>query len=541
MGGLCFKAGMMEEVGRNNIVPRYPIGVQSFEELRANGYLYVDKTGYIPSLLSNKYYFMSRPRRFGKSLFLSTLESYFKGHKELFEGLAIHEVEKEWVKYPVVHIDFNTMNATDVEELKDEIRKALFDIISQYQIEVCSYGLWSNENYPIGTLFEDVVVALHNKYGRQVVVLVDEYDKPFIEVLDNETMRDNAIAELRPFFGVLKSADKYIKFAFLTGVSRFRNTTIFSGANNLLDISMDREYGSLMGISHGEMLEYFNEGISGIAEYYGVPFDKMVETLRDRYDGYRFTRAEEWVYNPFSLLNAFKTQTLDDYWVMSGSSKILSTYLRESEFAIDELTSEWVSANQLASTYSKVNPVSLFFQTGYLTIDKVDGNLFLLKIPNEEVQGAMAQLIIPEFVQGFNDVHYERYRARLLKSIKSGDVDAMMTTLRSLLAGIPYEEIVDMKLQEKHLHLCLYIIFLMLGTCARCEISQSGGRLDMVAQTPWRVYVFEFKIDETPEAALSQIEERGYAIPYEGTGKEVLKIGVNFSSRLRTIESWKVV
>ncbi len=384
---------MMKELGRNNMEARYPIGVQSFEELRTNGYLYVDKTGYIPSLLSNKYYFMSRPRRFGKSLFLSTLESYFKGRRDLFEGLAIHEVEKEWIQYPVVHIDFNTMNATDVEELKDEIRKALFDIISQYKIEVCSYGLWSNENYPIGTLFEDVVIALHNKYGRQVVVLVDEYDKPFIEVLDNETMRDNAIAELRPFFGVLKSADKYIKFAFLTGVSRFRNTTIFSGANNLLDISMDREYGSLMGISHGEMLEYFKEGISGLSEYYGVPFDKMVETLRDRYDGYRFTRAEEWVYNPFSLLNAFKTQSLDDYWVMSGSSKILSTYLRESEFAIDELTSEWVSANQLASTYSKVNPVSLFFQTGYLTIDKVDGNLFLLKIPNEEVQGAMAQLI----------------------------------------------------------------------------------------------------------------------------------------------------
>ncbi len=384
---------MMKELGRNSMEARYPIGVQSFEELRTNGYLYVDKTGYIPSLLSNKYYFMSRPRRFGKSLFLSTLESYFKGRRDLFEGLAIHEVEKEWIQYPVVHIDFNTMNATDVEELKDEIRKALFDIISQYKIEVCSYGLWSNENYPIGTLFEDVVIALHNKYGRQVVVLVDEYDKPFIEVLDNETMRDNAIAELRPFFGVLKSADKYIKFAFLTGVSRFRNTTIFSGANNLLDISMDREYGSLMGISHGEMLEYFKEGISGLSEYYGVPFDKMVETLRDRYDGYRFTRAEEWVYNPFSLLNAFKTQSLDDYWVMSGSSKILSTYLRESEFAIDELTSEWVSANQLASTYSKVNPVSLFFQTGYLTIDKVDGNLFLLKIPNEEVQGAMAQLI----------------------------------------------------------------------------------------------------------------------------------------------------
>lgn len=413
---------MMKELGRNSMEARYPIGVQSFEELRTNGYLYVDKTGYIPSLLSNKYYFMSRPRRFGKSLFLSTLESYFMGRHELFEGLAIHEVEKEWIQYPVVHIDFNTMNATDVEELKDEIRKALFDIIAQYQIEVCSYGLWSNENYPIGTLFEDVVIALHNKYGRQVVVLVDEYDKPFIEVLDNETMRDNAIAELRPFFGVLKSADKYIKFAFLTGVSRFRNTTIFSGANNLLDISMDREYGSLMGISHGEMLEYFKEGISGLSEYYGVPFDMMVETLRDRYDGYRFTRAEEWVYNPFSLLNAFKTQSLDDYWVMSGSSKILSTYLRESEFAIDELTSEWVSSNQLASTYSKVNPVSLFFQTGYLTIDKVDGNLFLLKIPNEEVQGAMAQLIIPEFVQGFNEVHYERYRARLLKSINSGDL-----------------------------------------------------------------------------------------------------------------------
>ena len=521
--------------------PKYPVGVQSFEKLRKGGFTYVDKTGFIPELLKNDYYFLGRPRRFGKSLLLSTLEAYFRGRKDLFEGLAIYELEEEWVQYPVIHIDFNSMKASDPAELMTELRQSLYEIAGAYGVEVCSYGLWEKEDYPLGRLFEDLIKELYKKSGRQVVVLIDEYDKAFIEVLHDEETRDRAIVELRPFFSVLKSADRYIKFAFITGVSRFRNTTIFSGANNLADISMDRRYASLLGITHDEMLEYFREGIFELSELHGIPFDKMAETLRDRYDGYRFTRAEEWVYNPFSLLNAFASGELEDFWVMSGSSRILSVYLRDSEFGIDEFTSEWVSANQLSSTYSKEDPTSLFFQTGYLTIDKVDGNIFLLRIPNEEVQGAMAQLMISEFAQGFSTVHYERYRMKLLKSIQSGDVGLMMETLRSLLSSIPFEEIVDVKMQEKHLHLCIYIIFLMLGTAARCEISQSGGRVDMVAQTPWRVYVFEFKMDESPDAALRQIDDKGYAIPYESRGRDVVKIGVEFSSALRTIKAWKTV
>ncbi len=513
-------------------IPKYPIGIQSFPELRNGNYIYVDKTMFIQQLLLGKYYFLSRPRRFGKSLFLSTLEAYFKGRKELFEGLAIAEVEKEWVEYPVVRIDFNTTEGNDIESVKNSLRIMLMRCAASYAVEIPDY-----KSMAIADLFTSLILALEAKTGRKVVVLIDEYDKALIEVMHDPGKLGDATDTLRPFFSVLKTADEHIKFAFITGVSRFRNTTIFSGFNNPNDISMNGDFASVLGITQQEMEQYFQHGINAIAREYEMPYADMVQVLRDKYDGYRFTRRKEYVYNPFSVLNALYARQLDDAWVKSGTSRILKTYLQGSEFTFDQLTSKWMSANALAATYSKENPTSLFFQTGYLTIREFQDDFYKLGIPNQEVQAAIVDLVIPEFVKGTDEYALQDIETSLRMAIKRGDVDTMMELLRTMLASVPYHEI-DTRVLEKHLHLCMYIVFMMLGISTKCEIAQSGGRVDMVARTPWRIYVFEFKLDCAPEDALRQIDDKGYAIPWSADGRKLIKVGVNFSSKTRTIDSW---
>ncbi len=511
---------------------RYPIGVQSFEKLRTDGYVYVDKTGYIPRLLRNEYYFLSRPRRFGKSLLLSTLEAYFRGRRELFEGLEVSKYEHDWVEHPVVHVDFSSMGASDIDELRSDLYRTLKSIAMGYGLDIDPEGL------TVQGYFAMLTETLHEKYGRKVVILIDEYDKGIIEVLHDQKLIDEATRMLRPFFSVLKSHDRHIRFAFITGVSRFRNTTIFSGFNNPKDISMNPDYSAICGITRDELEEYCPEGIARIADRYGYPRDKAVEALLQKYDGYRFTPEKEYVCNPFSVLNAMDDSMLKNYWVMSGSSKILVDYVRQGHVDIRGMTSEWVNEERLGGTYSADNPVSLFFQTGYLTIADWDGvESYRLRIPNQEVQSALALLFVPEYTGRTPDNITHELQA-LRAAIHSGDVDSMMTILQAIAAGVPFHEIVGRPL-EKHLHLCMYVIFMMLGASTHCEISSSGGRCDMVADTPWRVYVFEFKLDTPPEDALRQIEEKGYAIHWEARGRKVTKIGVNFSSEKRTIVDWK--
>ena len=512
--------------------PKYPIGIQSFEKIREGGYVYVDKTQYIPMLLEGSYYFMSRPRRFGKSLFLSTLAAYFQGRKDLFEGLAVSDWERDWVEYPVVHIDFNMMTATDSVSVLKELKWTLEKIAAEYGVEI-------NVTLGIGVMFSSLIDSLCDKFGKKVVILIDEYDKGFVEVLHDEKLLAEATSNLRPFFSVLKSSDRNIKFAFITGVSRFRNTTIFSGFNNPSDLSLNEKYAGLFGLTQDELERYFRPGIEALSEKYGYTHDTMLAVLKNKYDGYRFTPQKEYVYNPFSVLNAFDQLMLDNYWVMSGSSRILAVYLRASRFSLDELTSRWVSSERLGSTYSKEDPMSLFFQTGYLTVRDYDmyDNSYLLGIPNQEVQSTLTTLLIPEFVDGYDGADIDGLQRLLRRAAASGDVDGMMEIFRKILSSVPYHEI-DTKILERHVHLCMYIIFMMLGVSAKCEIAQSGGRVDMVARTPWRVYVFEFKVDGSADAALKQIDEKGYAIPWECDGRIVTKIGANFSSTLRTLENW---
>lgn len=468
---------------------RYPIGVQSFKELRSGGYVYIDKTQYLPLLLRNKYYFLGRPRRFGKSLLLSTLEAYFRGEKELFEGLAVYEWEKEWLEYPVVHVDFNRMKGTDTDSLLTDLKKSLAETAMAYGLDISFWQAPGFEDNSIGYIFSRLIRELHAHTSRKVAVLIDEYDKGIIEVLDDEEKRMTAADALRPFFNVLKSDDEYIRFAFVTGVSRFRNTTIFSGANNLSDISMDARYATLLGITQQEMLSHFSTPLAVMSETFGWNPEDTVKTLQARYEGYRFTSARQYVYNPFSLLCAFDKVDLQAYWVESGSSRSLATYLKGSDFSLDDITTEWFTPSRLGSTYSREDPISLLFQTGYLTISDYDPDIeeYRLRIPNQEVQKSMTELLLPEFVKGVADKEINRWMTSLRKAVATGDIDTMMETLRALLAAVPYHHLDHV--QEKHLHLCMQIVFLLLGVNTRSEIAVSGGRVDMLASTPRRIYL----------------------------------------------------
>lgn len=521
---------------------KYPIGIQSFESLREGGYAYVDKTGYFPLLLQGKYYFLSRPRRFGKSLLLSTLEAYFRGRKDLFKDLAISETEKDWIEYPVVHVDFNTCQERDITKLEQEIRDMLSDIAHSYEIDHLLEGSSQTiKDAGLGYMFSRLVKLLYEKCGREVVILIDEYDKGLLETIQDDTLLDDSTARLRPFFNVLKSCDRYIRFAFVTGVSRFRNTTLFSGANNLQDISLDNRFASLLGISHEELTRYFSPGVEAIAANNDWSIDVALKVLRNKYDGYRFTEMEEYLYNPFSLLNALNTTQLRNYWVATGSSRVLASFLKKSNFNLEEMTRMWVSAEDLESTFSLENPMSLFFQTGYLTVAEARYDNFRLKIPNQEVQSAFNKLIIPEFVEGLTNGTLSEYQMKLKTAISKGEVEGIMQMLQAILGSIPYHDIDTAKPLEKHLHLCMYLIFMMLGVDTKCEIAQSAGRVDMVAQTPWRVYVFEFKIDKNPEEALRQIDDKDYALPWTASGRKVIKIGVQFSSSSRNIKDFAYI
>lgn len=512
----------------------YPIGVQSFEQLRNDGYLYIDKTGYIRKLLRNKYYFLSRPRRFGKSLLLSTLEAYFQGKKELFEGLEVARYEHDWVEYPVVHVDFASMNVTTPSDLAFQLSLQLVDIAASYGIEI------PTERKDANLAFEFLIRQLHENTGRNVVVLIDEYDKGLIELLHDELLLEESTRLLRPFFSVLKSHDRYIRFAFITGVSRFRNTTIFSGFNNPRDISMVPEFAAICGITREELTANLSEGIESLADSLGYSREKTVEAILMRYDGYRFTRKEEYVCNPYSVLNAINDIALGSYWVKVGTSRILVDYIRRSHFNLEEMTSDWVSEGMLGATFSAENPMALFFQTGYLTVADWDGfDGYRLCIPNQEVQEALALLFMPSYT-GQTDSGVSGDIRRLRIAIHKGDVEEMMSILQAIVTSIPFHEIVGQPL-EKHLHLCAHVIFMMLGSATRSEIANSAGRCDMVAETPWRVYVFEFKLDTPPSEALRQIDDKAYALPWESRGRKVTKIGVNFSSATRTIASWETV
>ena len=510
----------------------YPIGIQNFEKIRVDGYFYVDKTALIYQMVkTGGYYFLSRPRRFGKSLLISTLEAYFSGKKELFEGLAMEKLEKDWIKYPVIHLNLNAKKFDTVDDLIRLVDRQLLVYESQY-------GSCSKDE----TIDDRLVTLIRlaaEKTGQRVVILVDEYDKPMLQAIGRDELQEEYWNTLKAFYGVLKSMDGYIKFAMLTGVTKFGKVSVFSDLNNLDDISMRQIYVDLCGISEQELHDNLESELHELADAQGVTYDEICKKLRDYYDGYHFTYNSIGIYNPFSLLNAFKYQEFGSYWFETGTPTYLVELLKKHHYDLHRMAHEETTAEVLNSIDSTSdNPIPVIYQSGYLTIKGYDvefGN-YRLGFPNNEVEEGFIKFLLP-FYASVNTVEASFEIQKFVREIRSGDYESFFRRLQSFFADTPYELVRDLELHYQNV---LFIVFKLVGFYVKAEYHTSEGRVDLVLQTDKFIYVMEFKLNGTAEEALRQINEKHYALPFERDGRELFKIGVNFSAETRNIEKWLV-
>lgn len=507
----------------------YPIGIQSFEKIRNGGFVYVDKTALIYRLAaSGQYYFLSRPRRFGKSLLVSTMEAYFSGRKELFEGLAMESLEKDWTEYPVLHLDLTGSSYTDISHLKMSLDQHLRKWESLYDVTPMSEDLSSR--------FKDIIDAAYRKAGQKVVILIDEYEKPIIDNIDNPELMEQFRRELQGFYSVIKGKDNAIRFAFLTGVTKLGKMSIFSGLNNLNDISMDARYADICGISEQELKSTFGESVEELARANELSVDDCYKKLAQMYDGYHFTENSVGIYNPFSLLNTFNSGKFRMYWFETGTPTFLVRYLKQGNYNLDNISRNDVSLETLTgSNYVSPAPITLMYQAGYLTIKGFNPDFFTynLDYPNEEVKRgfmhSLSQLFAPALIDGELSVY------QFVRDVRSGNTEAFMNRLTAFFAGNSYEIQGDLELYFQNV---MSIMLKMMGLYVKTEYQTSNGRIDIVFDTDKYVYIIELKRDQSPEIALRQIEEKGYDKPFMASGKRIIKLGINFSSETKTIDGW---
>lgn len=512
---------------------RLPIGIQDFTTIRKRDYLYVDKTDLLYEMAQEYFtYFLSRPRRFGKSLILSTLQAYFEGRKELFKGLAIERLEQKWEQYPVIRLDLSLCSSGSRDELNDSLRDILCDQFVAHGMEI------TNPKASATRLFGELIQGLYHKTGKEVVILVDEYDKGLISVLRDSEELEKASKLLSDFYINIKSMGGMIRFAMLTGVARFRHVTIFSGLNNLRDISMDTRYASICGFTHEELVDYFHPYIENVGKSQSWDIDTTMSNLLQRYDGYRFTKADVKVVNPFSLLNCFMDNDLGDYWISTGTSRVLVEYLKANDYTLAQLDGAVVSQSTLSDLYQDNNPIPLFYQTGYLTIKDIVGERYELGFPNGEVQRALICDLMPQFM-GMKRSEMEDNVIDMKSAFSEGNVEQIIACMRSIISSVPYH-LWPEKTVEASFHMLVHVICMVAGISTQSEMSQSKVRVDMVCQMLKRVYVFEFKLDGTLQEAMAQIDSKGYALRWNADGREVYKIGVVFSSKSRNISEWAV-
>lgn len=507
---------------------KYPIGIQEFEKLRTEGYLYVDKTACIMKMVREGcYYFLSRPRRFGKSLLLSTIQAYFEGKRNLFKGLAIDTDDVSWEVHPVMHLDLNTQKY----EAKERLDFVLNEFLST---EECKYGIiGKGDNY--GPRFEKVIKAACEKTGKRVVILIDEYDKPMLQAIGNSELQDEYRSTLKAFYGALKSMDGCIQFAFLTGVTKFGKVSVFSDLNHLTDLSMDRRYYNICGISEDELQEYFNEGIDELASANALTKAECLAVLRQRYDGYHFSAGVPGIYNPFSLLKTLSTSMFGSYWFETGTPSYLVKLLQLHDYNLEAMSGIETDADVLNSTDGgSTDPIPVIYQSGYLTIKSYDKEfgLYRLGFPNKEVEEGFMKFLIPYYTNiPKSGSAFEI--TQFVKDVRAGRTDQFIKRLRSFFSDTPYELVKNL---ENHYQNVLFIIFKLVGFYAKAEYHTSEGRIDMVIQTKDYCYVMEFKLDGTAEEALQQIRDTNYAMPFALNGQKVIRIGMNFSNRTRNID-----
>ena len=517
---------------------KYPIGIQSFDQLIEDGYVYIDKTDMVYSLVTEgKIYFLSRPRRFGKSLLVSTLKNYFLGRKELFKGLKIDSLEKDWNVYPVFHLDFNGTDYTVRGGLEKKIRYYLLSWAEEYSLPERTKELG------LGDLFAELIRVAHEQSGRRAVVLIDEYDKPILDVLDvDKNLEEEHRNTLKSFYSVFKSADEHLQFVFLTGVTKFSQVSVFSGFNQPFDISMHGKYETLCGISQTELDTVFREPIEEMSGRYECSYDEMRSMLKSHYDGYHFSKNMTDVYNPFSLLNAFATLDISDYWFKSGTPTYLIRLLSYTDENMDEITGRYYSAEEFIDYKATVEqPLPMIYQSGYLTIKDFNlrRNVFLLDYPNNEVKKGFLSLVASNYFNTRENIYSWIRNAAF--QLEDGKIEDFRTGLTSFLAGIPYimRRKENERERERYFQYTFYLIMRLISVyTVYIEKLQSQGRVDCIVETPDYVYIFEFKLDGTAGEALRQINEKGYALEYASDKRRIYKIGAVFSSETGTIADW---
>lgn len=511
---------------------KYPVGIQSFSDIREGGYFYVDKTALIYKLVqTGKYYFLSRPRRFGKSLLISTLEAYFKGKKTLFKGLAMESLEKDWIEYPVLHLDLNAKKYEDSSSLLAILNRHL----EKWEAE---YGAEKRDRAP-EERFAYIIDKIYIKTGKQVVILIDEYDKPLLQTIGNEELQDDFRGTLKAFYGVMKSSDRYIKFALLTGVTKFSKVSVFSDLNNLEDISRDARYASICGITQNELESSLSEEIKELAIVNNLTLEQTKKELKEWYDGYVFEERSENIYNPFSLLNTFAKMKFGNYWFETGTPTFLVKSLKKNRYPLSELPGTMATSETLAGTDSvDENPIPLLYQSGYLTIKSYDTEFmtYTLGFPNREVENGFTRFILPYYAS-VQKAESPAEIVRMVQEVRAGKVESFMTRLQSFFADTPYELVRDLELHYQNV---MFIVFKLLGFYTQAEYHTSKGRIDMLVKTDKYIYIMEFKLDGTAEQALQQINEKKYAQPFASDGRTIIKIGANFSTKTRSLEKWMV-
>lgn len=511
---------------------KYPVGQQSFPVLREGGFLYVDKTRFIEKIINgSQYNFLGRPRRFGKSLFLSTLKSFFEGHRDLFRGLYADTMDWDWQPHPVLYLDINIEKYKTRESLSQVLDNNLTLWEKLYDVERISDNL--------SVRFSNVIRGAFLKTGNRVVILVDEYDKPLVNNMLDEDLSNYFRDVLSAFYSNFKSSADYIRLVMLTGVSRFARLSVFSGLNNINDISFDREYSDICGISEDELRQSFADGIVRLGETYGMSFNEVCAELKNRYDGYRFSLHGKDMYNPFSLLSVMDKGEFGNYWIESGQPTLLLEQLKFHDADLRELFhSECVIDDLKGLNLRQSILEALFYQTGYLTIKSYDPSttLVTLGIPNKEVEEGFLKFLLPYYVS-LQGKSTNFYIIKFLDELKNGDAEGFMCRLRSIFASVPYDMSMD---DEKNVHNALLMLIMLLGLDVRTEYRTSQGRIDLFVATDKYFYIIELKLDGSAQEAIEQINDKAYALPFEIDDRQTIKIGVNFSRKTRTIADWQI-
>ncbi len=513
----------------------YPIGIQNFEKLRDGDYIYVDKTDKLYNLVNQGgYYFLSRPRRFGKSLLVSTLEAYLQGKKELFKGLAIESLEHNWTEYPVLHIDLSGKAYQTREDLDVTLDQHLHKIEAEYDMQP-KYA-------QPDARFKDAIETAYEKTGRPVVILIDEYDKPLIDNLDSPDLQEYYRKTLQGFYSVLKAMDGCIKFGFLTGVTKIGKLSVFSGLNNLRDISMLPQYADICGISEKDLHFYFPESIRELAAANSLTEEQCYAKLAEMYDGYHFCEDSVGMYNPFSLLNTFASNKFREYWFETGTPTFLVKLLKQTDYDIRRIADDDVEidVDMISGVNDYINdPIPVLYQSGYLTIRSFDEmfGIYRLGFPNMEVRKGFMKMLLACYVP-VREKEGNVLISKLYRAVTEGKPEDMMLLLESLFARANYQIQGD---AEKDFQYAMYIIFELLGEYVQTEKQTSNGRIDILLQTKDYVYIMEIKTDSSADAALQQIDEKGYDRPFATDSRRLFRIGVSFSKENRRIEEWKII